>query len=72
MITNKYEVLKLFLKNSNDLINEWKENCFKKIRNKFLEKYHKLNEEIEINENVGIFKVKENIINLNNLIINFV
>ena len=56
IIINKYEILKLFLKNFNDLKEEWEKNGFKTIKNKFLIKSHKFNEEIEVNGKIGIFK----------------
>ena len=56
IIVNRYDLLKSFLKNFNFLFKQWEQNGFEIIRDKWLESCYKLNQEIEVNSQKGIFK----------------
>lgn len=56
IFTNKYNILKEFLNNFNILIGEWENQGFSIIRQKWLKSCYKLNEEIEVNAQKGIFQ----------------
>lgn len=56
ILVNKYDLLREFLKNFNHLFNEWEQNGFSLIRDKWLKSSYKLHKIIEVNNIKGIFE----------------